>query len=298
MANDDNNGENSKEMSQAYKTLLSKRDNLVKSIMNHEDKVKNGGVTTRHMASSRLNTIEATRKKYMSVMDKILEHEEYDPDHLQVDNDDVEDSYHVATAAFKEILDRGQEGSESMSLSSTMATRTNESSHAIKLPTISIPTFDGKDLLQWTTFYDTFSSLVDQNTHIAKINKMHYLRDSLTGDAFRTISKLPASEMNYEIAWKTLQEKYHNPRALVNHCLKTFLFQEPISKQNANDIRNLIDTTKESLQCIENLDIPIEDWDPLLVYVLQTKLDKETSVEWEKKLNGTKEIPKYNEMIC
>lgn len=129
---------------------------------------------------------------------------------------------------------------------------------------------------------------MDENESIAKINKMHYLRDSLRGAAFRTISKLPASNENYDVAWAALQDKYHNKRAFVNDCLKNFLF-------HPEDIRNLIDTTKESLQYIETLDVNIDHWDPIIVYV--TKLDNDTKIEWEKKLGGSKEIPKYIDML-
>lgn len=54
---------------------------------------------------------------------------------------------------------------------------------------------------------------------------------------------------------------------------------------------------KKAIQCIESLDVSIEDWGPFLVYMLQTKLDKETAIDWEKKLGGSRAMPKYSEMI-
>lgn len=203
MVNDKGNNSAQKELSKEYKKLLSKRDNLVSAIMSQEERVKKGNVS-RAMAATRVEVIQNSFKKYESVMEKIFDHDEYDPDHFVIKNTQLMESYQDAVAAFKEIIDDGKD--ESMSLSSTMSNRTNESAHAIKLPKISLPTLDGKQL-KWTTFYDTFSSLVDQNPNMAKINKMHYLRDSLSGEAFRTISKIPASDANYDIAWQVLQDK-------------------------------------------------------------------------------------------
>lgn len=282
------------EMSKEFKKLLMKRDNLVTAIMSHEEKARQGNIS-RSMAVTRLSSINGTFTKYDELMQEIFEHDDYDTDLLEIKNIDVENSFYEAAAAFKEIIEETNNEAIS-SLSSTMANRTNENAHAIKLPTVSIPTFDGKQL-EWTTFFDMFSALVDENQNIAKVNKMHYLRDSLSGPALRIISKIPVSGANYDIAWKALQDRYHNKRLIVNDCLKIFLFQEPIKNQNAEEIGNLVDTTKEAIQCMESMDVSIDDWDPFLVYVLQTKLDKDTASEWEKKLGGSREIPKYRDML-
>ncbi|XP_055306585.1 uncharacterized protein LOC129570886, partial [Sitodiplosis mosellana] len=279
--------------SKEYKKLLLKRDNLVRSILSHAEKMKEG--TTPNMAATRMKQLEGTHEKYEAIIEKIEDHDDYDPDHLEVDSEDVTEAFIKAIGLIKDTL--GENSNDTISLSSTMATRSITTTSEVKLPTISIPKFDGSKALEWTTFYDTFSSLVDQNEKIPKISKMHYLRDSLKGEAFRSISKLPASDVNYEIAWKILQEQYHNKRAIVNNCLKSFIFQDSIKTQNASSIRNLIDTTKESLQCIESLDVSIDDWDPFIVYVLQTKLDRDTAIDWEKKLSGSKEIPEYSTML-
>ncbi|XP_055308300.1 uncharacterized protein LOC129572379, partial [Sitodiplosis mosellana] len=281
------------DLTKPYEKLLQKRDNLVRAILTHETKIK-GGVTPT-AAATRLTQLDSSFEKYKELWEKLEEEDEFDLNHFEVDNEVITEAYINTVSMIKSII-KDHSQNEIMSLSSTLAGRGNHSVPEIKLPTISIPKFDGKDL-EWTTFYDTFSSLVDQNPNIPKISKMHYLRDSLKGEAFQAICKLPASEANYDIAWKMLLEQYHNTRAIVNDCLKSFVFQEQIQHRNASSIRKLIDTTKTSLQCIESLDVSIEEWDPFIVYILQTKLDKETAIDWEKKLGGSKEIPTYVTML-
>lgn len=284
-------GSAQKELLKPYEKLLKKRDNLVRSIFHHEEKIITG--TTHASAITRLDQLNGLHTKYQELMEKIVDEDEYDMDDLEIGNEEVFEAYITASSALKTVT---KDHHEQISLESTMLNRNTNRTQEVKLPQISIPTFSG-DRLRWTTFFDTFSSLVDENTSIPNISKMHYLRDSLSGPAFRTIAHIPISDANYTIAWTLLREKYHDKRAIVNDCIKTFLFQGQMSVQNSEDIRNLIDTSRETIQCIDSLDVNIDDWDPFLVYVLQTKLDKDTAIDWEKRLNGSKDIPKYSEMM-
>ncbi|XP_055308180.1 uncharacterized protein LOC129572261 [Sitodiplosis mosellana] len=210
------------ELSQAYTKLLLKRDNLVRAILTHGTKIKSGATAVG--ASTRFLQLEGSYEKYKELWEKLEEEDEFDLSHFEIDNESVTEAY-INTVTMIKSITKDHGPNEMLSLNSTMANRCNNGAPEIKLPTISIPKFDGKEL-EWTTFYDTFSSLVDQNPNIPKISKIHYLRDSLKGEAFQSICKLPASEANYDIAWKVLLEQYHNTRAIVNDCLNSFIFQE------------------------------------------------------------------------
>ena len=53
-------------------------------------------------------------------------------------------------------------------------------SMSVKLPTLTIPTFNGKPL-QWTPFGDSFLAAVDGNDRLAPVEKIAYLRGKLEG---------------------------------------------------------------------------------------------------------------------
>lgn len=195
-----------------YKKLLQKRDNLVRAIMHHADIIKQCCRNTFASASGHIHKIWRANGR----------------------------NFRRGWIWFQSLRNKQLKSNWCIFEHSHDDKRNNKRHHEywtfitdVKLPALSIPTFDGNEL-EWTTFYDTFSSLVDQNASIPKINKMHYLRDSLKGDAFRSISKLPASEVNYDIAWKLLQEQYHNNRSIVNDCLKSFIFQEKLLGMNSS----------------------------------------------------------------
>lgn len=73
--------------------------------------------------------------------------------------------------------------------------------------------------------------------------------------------------------------------------------QTPIKNATKNSVRSLIDTTKDTLQCIEQLDVSIDTWGPFIVLTMENKLDKELKKEWENHLGGGTRLPLYEDMI-
>lgn len=69
---------------------------------------------------------------------------------------------------------------------------------AIKLPDLRLPTFDGS-VEKWSTFYDTFSSTVDQNPSLTDIQKFHYLQSALQGEAPDCLNALLLNNINSTI---------------------------------------------------------------------------------------------------
>lgn len=87
---------------------------------------------------------------------------------------------------------------------------TNNVAHSIRLPEIQIPKFDG-DPESWIEFRDTFKSLIHTNPNLSAIQKLHYLKDALIGEAHSSVANLDMSTENYIIGWK-LVEKRHNDK--------------------------------------------------------------------------------------
>ena len=89
-------------------------------------------------------------------------------------------------------------------------------SASLKLPEIRIPTFDGI-LEDWQSFYDSFSSTIDQNEQLTPVQKFYHLRSALTGWAARSIQSLAITESNYAIAIDVLKEKFDCHRQICMH---------------------------------------------------------------------------------
>ncbi|XP_011687026.1 PREDICTED: uncharacterized protein LOC105449469 [Wasmannia auropunctata] len=83
------------------------------------------------------------------------------------------------------------------------------------LPKIALPKFAG-EYHAWLTFRDLFKSMVSLNPDIRPVEKLHYLKTHISGDAARLISNFTITADNYASAWGALCARYDNKRLLVH----------------------------------------------------------------------------------
>lgn len=180
---------------------------------------------------------------------------------------------------------------EIMQRDSIVGGNKTSNSEYIKYPDISLPNFDG-DVKQWIEFRDTFDVLINQS-NLKNIQKFKYLKSCLKGCALEVIGALEFSNENYDLAWKLLCERYNNPRIIVNNHLKA-LFNIDNVPYTPNALRSLVDSISKHLRTIKILNIDIENWDVLVIFLLTSKLDRQLQHKWEERIN-TKEIPTLQE---
>lgn len=164
----------------------------------------------------------------------------------------------------------------------------------IKLPTINLPKFNGA-FQNWLEFRDTFQSLIHNNVSVSNVQKFHYLKASLEGDAALVIKSLEISAANYNVAWNALTDRFDNNKLLVYNHVRALFNCEPVSKESASGLRRLNDDISKNLRALEQLNQPVGEWDTLLVYLISTKLDSLTLREWEN-FKTDIENPKYEDI--
>lgn len=160
------------------------------------------------------------------------------------------------------------------------------SNNIVKLPKIEIPTFSGK-YTEWTSFRDLFISLIHNNKSLDGVQKLHYLKGHLTGEAEQLLRHQPITESNYDVCWKQLDERYNNKRYLCNCILKRLMNQRPLTTESSSAIKELLDTTNECLYGLQNIGVSISSWDVLIIYIISLKLDSESRRQWEQKSSET-----------
>lgn len=165
--------------------------------------------------------------------------------------------------------------------------------NTVKLPVIDLPTFSG-DYTQWVQFQDTFKVLINSNSALNNIQRFYYLKSYLKGDAAQVIEALEVSKSNYDDAWSLLKERYDNKRVIAHTHVKA-LFEFPvIQKESHKSLRQLLDCLNKHLRSLKSLGVPVDYWDYLLIYLVNTKLDAGTKRAWESSLKKM-ELPKYSE---
>ncbi|XP_039303397.1 uncharacterized protein LOC120357307 [Solenopsis invicta] len=165
----------------------------------------------------------------------------------------------------------------------------------VRLPKIDLPTFSGS-YEDWHPYFDTFNSLIHSNASLRNIQKFHYLKSSLKGDAAETIASIEISDVNYNDAWSRLRERYENERIAVQNHIKSIFELPVLRRENGNVLRNILDGLLKHTRALRALGRPTDQWDDILIHIVTSKLDFITIKEWENTLQP-RELPTIQEFI-
>ena len=156
------------------------------------------------------------------------------------------------------------------------------STSGLKLPKLSLPTFTGK-YSEWTPFSDTFNSTVDSYRTLSKIQKLHYLKSSLSlkDEPARLLSHLPTSSANYEVAKKLLQDRYANKRMIIHTHLEAIFDFRPIREESPDMLRKLISNFMENTMALQGLGLDVGPSDFISVHIIAKNLDTQSRRQWE-----------------
>ncbi|KAJ0181817.1 hypothetical protein K1T71_002539 [Dendrolimus kikuchii] len=168
---------------------------------------------------------------------------------------------------------------------------TGQQQLSVKLPKIEIPKFSGK-YAEWASFRDLFTSLIHKNGNIDNVQKLHYLKSSVTGEAEQLLRHIPVTSDNYLICWSQLESRYNNKKFLANCILKKLINQKVLTTESSTSVKQLLDTTKECLCGLQNLGVDISSWDIIVIFLVSQKLDPESRKLWEQKVTeSAQELP-------
>ena len=179
--------------------------------------------------------------------------------------------------------------------SSLKAVRTGPTSSGQprSLPKINLPCFSGQ-YNEWTSFRDLFQSIVCNNENLAPVEKLHYLKGSVSGEALRVIAGIPITDNGFARAWEKLSQRFENKRALINAQLDKLFAIKSLHQKSSQELGLLRSTVGEALEALEALGAEVDKWDYLLVYFVCRRLDAETHEAWEIHLVSSVEPPSYN----
>ncbi|XP_053685876.1 uncharacterized protein LOC128735414 [Sabethes cyaneus] len=160
--------------------------------------------------------------------------------------------------------------------------------HHVKLPLISLPKFSGK-VEEWLAFRDLFLSLIHLSTELPDIEKFHYLRGQLEGEALAVISSLALTQANYNIAWELLVKRYSNSKCLKRKQVQTLFELPALKRESVAELHKLVEGFERATKVLDQV-VPPEDYkDLLLIHLLASRLDDKTRRSWEEHSSTLKE---------
>ncbi|XP_058449319.1 uncharacterized protein LOC131429285 [Malaya genurostris] len=176
------------------------------------------------------------------------------------------------------------------------------SKDSVRLPTVDLPIFSGHGE-NWLEWFDKFNALIHRRNSLAVIQKFEYLKLSLRGAALGLIDSLPITEDNYKIAYEMIEQRYNNPKLLIQKHTRELFELKSLEFESATGLRNLFDAARKHLRCLENLSQPVSSWDALLIHLMSNKLDHESRRNWETVVSGSippqyKQLEKFVSERC
>lgn len=133
-----------------------------------------------------------------------------------------------------------------------------------------------------------------KNELLNPVDKFAYLRSVLIGEAFKSVDDLSVTNNNYDLAWKTLLERYNSRKKLININL-TSLFAFPrVYRENYTDLRRLVTSLSKIVHSLPVLYIPVNSWNAIFVHLGVDKLDLVTKKHWETQTKDVKD-PSFDE---
>lgn len=123
---------------------------------------------------------------------------------------------------------------------------------------------------------------------------MVYLKEALKGDAATIIANSPSTAAGYDEAWKKVEARYSNKREIVFSHLRKF-HQLKIQPDSSVGLRKLCDTVNGCVRSLTLLQIQVDKWDVIMVFLSLTKLEEETKKQWL--LTQGNELPKLSELL-
>ncbi|XP_017875195.1 uncharacterized protein LOC108622051 [Ceratina calcarata] len=149
-----------------------------------------------------------------------------------------------------------------------MATSTSETIGALKVDVYVINHL--RTWPDWPAFCDLFTSAVINNATLSDAQRLQYLQAALE----QLLSALVLTNVNFSIAWATLDKRYNNPRLIQSSWFH-----------------------KQALDALPKLGVTVDNWGPLLVYHVSSHFDDELHGEWEQAFEDARKFPSFSKIM-
>lgn len=165
----------------------------------------------------------------------------------------------------------------------------------VRLPELRLPEFDGRPE-DWSAFHDLFRAMIHDNTSLSAIQKLHYLRATLKGDAARVICSFPITSASYPIAWKMICDRYEDKHLLIKQHISALFSIAPMRVESAAGLSDLADEFEKHVKILDSLETKAQHWDSVLVELLFSRMDIDTQKLWENQRDKTVR-PSYDNLL-
>jgi len=164
--------------------------------------------------------------------------------------------------------------------------------NSIRYPPCVLPTFNG-DWQQWSSFIDTFNSMFhNEHSNMPLVQRFHYLKSCLSGQASDVIKSIPTTAKHYQHAYDLLVNRYGNKSAIIQSHIRSLLNTPKIVTPSSSELQKLHHHISSNINALKSLQQPVDKWDAWLVTLLCNCMDSATVNEWYLQYKSI-ELPSY-----
>ncbi|XP_014487620.1 PREDICTED: uncharacterized protein LOC106751272, partial [Dinoponera quadriceps] len=120
------------------------------------------------------------------------------------------------------------------------------------LPRIQLSTFSGR-FEDWPPFRDLFTSISIKDRTLSAVERLHYLKTNVKGNADSLIRCFSTTTENFQRAWDTLSGHYENRRLLLNSYYNSFLSLPRMKNESVEDLRRIFHGMTAAVGSLEGL---------------------------------------------
>lgn len=166
----------------------------------------------------------------------------------------------------------------------------------INLPKIELEKFNGV-YTRYPAFKHQFDAAIDSNNSLSQCQKLQYLKSFLTEEPLNLIRHLDLTNQNYQVAIELLESKYYKYRKIVFDLIDKLLNLKNITSPNSRFYQSLTSTVRQTIAQLKNLSINTDQWNPILVRLVSSKLDAKVHQDWLLTLENHDEIPSLDTLL-
>lgn len=159
----------------------------------------------------------------------------------------------------------------------------------VRVPVCDAPVFSG-EYEDWPAFRDLFKAFYIDNPEIPPKLKLFILQSKTEKNASSLVRRVAFSDEGFDIAWKSLQERYENTRVLVDNQLELLHNIPSASSETPESLQRIQSGVNECLMSIRALGVRTDSWDALIVFTIVTKLPDQTHALWAQSLKSQREL--------
>jgi len=109
--------------------------------------------------------------------------------------------------------------------------------------------------------------VVGSQTDLSDIDKLHYLKSALIGEAASKVRIFEIDGINYSNAWNILERSYEVKRVLISRHLSLILNLPVIEKETSSSLSKLADDAQQHVASLNTLGVSVGS--EMIVHILE-----------------------------